>query len=185
MRRCATAWLVMAAGPALAASPATVSLRAPVRPSAAFRLPTVAVPEHPTLRVDDPRSMLRTGFGGGVVDLFPFEGGKFHLSAGPRLFGRAGRPRAVTPENLLLLPAFRGPRYARRFSPALLVGYGRTVDRGLSFGVDAGMIVGRIAAAPDRMGRLNRSRADADLQRDGEGRVRDNEVVRATALYRF
>ena len=176
----------MMAGPGLAATPATVQMSAaPAHAAAAFRLPTVIVPENPTFRVDDPRSMLRSGYGGAMVDLFPFEGGRFHFSAGPRLFGRGGRIHALTPENQLLLPAFRGPRYTRRFSPALLVGYGRPVEAGLSLGVDVGMVMGRIAATPDRIGRLNRARADMAIERGGGRRGGGNQIARVTALYRF
>ena len=177
---------MVAAAPVLAAPPVTVRLPvAAPRAPAELRLFPLADQSNPALRIDDPRSPLRSGFGGAMVDLFPIAGGKFHLSGGPRLFGRAGRRLLVQPESLRLLPAFRGLRSVRRFSPALLVGYGRTVERGLAFGIDAGLVMGRIVQTPDRLGRLNRARADAGLWRSGSRRERDNELVRMTALYRF
>lgn len=185
MRHWVAALAVIVAGAAGAEPLVTVRPAAPaVRPAAELRLHSLPDHANPALRIDDPRSRLRSGYGGSMVDLFPFEGGNFHLSGGPRLFGRAGRPRSVEPENLRLLPAFRGgPRLARRISPALLAGYGRTVERGLALGVDAGMVMGRIMQAPDRSGRLNRGRLDTPA---GRARPeRDNMVARATALYRF
>lgn len=173
------------AGPALADPPVTVRLPDAASPRAAvFRLRPLRAISNPMFRIDDPRSPLRSGFGGSMVDLFPFAGGNFHFSGGPRLFGRAGRRRSVEPENLLLLPSFRGgPKLSRRLSPAMLVGYGRTVERGLTFGIDAGLVMGRVLQTPDRLGRLNRERADAESR--GMRRGRDNEIARMTALYRF
>lgn len=185
MRRWMTL-VAMIAAPALAQTPATV--RAPAAPPLApadLRLPLLLAWSNPALRIDDPRSPLRSGYGGSMVDLFPSAGGNFHLSGGARLFGRAGRRRPIQPESLRLLPAFRGPRLARRFSPALLVGYGRTVERGLALGVDAGMVIGRIVQTPDRLGRLDRARAETGLWRETSRRERGNGLVRMTALYRF
>ena len=183
MRHAMAALAVMAAGPAWADPPATVRLPSPPRVMSALRLSVLPDRSDATLRIDHPRSLLRTGYGGSMVDLFPIAGGNFHLSGGPRLFGRAGRPRRVEPENAALLPAFRaGPKLGRRFTPALLVGYGRPVDRGLSLGVDAGVMMGRVQPMPDRLGRFNRQRLEAVV---GRGRERPNQLARVTALYRF
>ena len=185
MRLWMAALAVWGAGTAGAEPLATVHPVAHVaRPAAAYRLSSLPDHSSPALRIDDPASRLRSGYGGSMVDLFPFEGGAFHISGGPRLFGRAGRPRAIEPENLRLLPTTRGgPRLGRRFSPALLIGYGRTVDRGLALGVDAGLVMGQIMQTPDRLGRLNRRRLDAGP--GGNRQSRDNALLRATALYRF
>ena len=167
-----------------ASGPVVRASRAPAPPSD-FRLKPVTVPVDPTLRVDDPRSMLRTGFGGAMVDLFPFEGGKFHVSGGGRLFNRPGQGRVVEGEQLRPLQPFRNGmlRGGRRFSPAMLVGYGHIVDRGLALGIDAGAVMGRLGATPDRFGRLNRRRLES---LDGRGRRTSlNEIARVTALYRF
>lgn len=153
------------------------------RPSGDFRVRTIARDEHPELRVGDPRSPLRRGYGGSMIDLFPFAGGKFHLSAGSKLFGRAGRPRASVVESQRLLPGFRGPGRGRRFSPAMLVGYGGTVDRGMALGVDAGVVMGRITPGGDRLGHLNREQLPSGVWRGRRDRV--NEIARVTALYRF
>lgn len=185
MRHWVAALAIAATGSAGAEPLVTVRPPAPApRPAAEFRLNSLADHTSPALRIDDPASRLRSGYGGSMVDLFPFEGGNFHLSGGPRLFGRAGRPRSVEPENLRLLPGVRGgPRLARRFTPALLVGYGRTVERGLALGIDAGLVMGRIMQMPDRVGRFNRGRLDAVV---GRARLeRDNALARMTALYRF
>lgn len=195
----AAAILAMAAAasqPALAAdeaapvTPALVRAAASLPPQATstaspFRFRrALAADSDPTFRVDDPASLLRSGYGGALVDLFPFEGGKFHLSGGSRLFGRAGRPRQIQPESLRFLPSLRsgGPRTPRRFSPTMLVGYGQVVDQGFAVGVDAGLVMGRIGLAPDRLGRLAR-RLDAG---EGHGRRAGmNQLARVTALYRF
>ncbi len=185
MRHVTAAWLAMVAAPALAGTPAATRLAdVPARNAADLRLPKIVDQSNPALRIDDPRSPLRSGYGGSMVDLFPVAGGKFRFSAGPRLFGRAGRPRATEPESLQLLPTSRlGPRPARRFTPALLAGYGRTVDQGLALGVDAGMVMGRIVATPDRMGRFNRQRLDRVVGRSRQEHA--NALARMTALYRF
>ena len=184
MRHWVAALAVIATGSA-SAEP-LVTVRPVARPATDFRLHSLPDHSNPALRIDDPASKLRSGYGGSIVDLFPFAGGNFHFSAGPRLFGRAGRPRKIDPESLLLLPAFRasGPRMSRRLAPAMLVGYGRTVDRGLAFGIDAGLIKGKITAVPDRVGRLNRSRVSGDLAR-GRAEPPMNQLIRMTALYRF
>lgn len=176
--------------PATAApsSSPVADVRAPAPPSHAvseYRLKPATAPADPTLRIDDPRSMLQTGFGGALTDLFPISGSKFHLSAGGRLFGRAGRPRAAELEPLRPLPPFRAGmlRGGRKFSPTMLVGYGRTVERGLAFGFDAGVVMGKLGATPDRFGHFNRRRLES---LDGRGGRRPmNQIARVTALYRF
>ncbi|WP_425230492.1 hypothetical protein [Sphingomonas sp.] len=190
---------LVAAGAASAASadagaPATTTtlmvatVHAPGAPSSSnfYRLKPVVTPANATFRINDPASMLRSGYGGALVDLFPFAGGKFHISAGPRMFGRPGRWRTIEPETLRLLPAFRpgGPRMSRKFTPSMLVGYGRTVDRGLAFGVDAGFTMGRMGlSSTDRLGRLNRSRLTSLDARERRSGI--NQLMRVTALYRF
>ena len=170
---------------ASAAEPAPTAVRLPAPPASAagFRLRPIAVPTRPALRLNGPGSMMQTGFGGALVDLFPFEGGKFHLSGGGRLFGRAGRPRGPEIEPRPLQPFRAGTLRAGRRSPAMLIGYGRTVEQGLALGIDAGVVLGRVGATPDRLGRLNRRRLDAI---DGRGRrTPANGLARVTALYRF
>ena len=174
----ASAGMARADGPV-----ATVLLPAQPATAMAFRLKPVVAPTSPTFRLNDPDSMLRTGYAG-LFDLFPFQGGKFHLSGGSRLFSRTGRWRPTEPESLRYLQPFRAGslRTSRKFRPAMLVGYGRTVDQGFSLGIDAGFVKGKIGATPDRLGRLNRNR----LEPMGRGRgPAMNEVVRFTALYRF
>ena len=174
-------------GSALAAAPTTVQLPAatPHAP-AEFRLKAIVAPANPIFQIDDPRSKLATGYGGALIDLFPIAGGKLHFSAGPRLFGRAGRPHLLDSEPLRYLPAFRMPglRASRRMAPAMLVGYGRPVESGLSLGVDAGVIIGKITPTPDRVGHLNASRVATDLDR-GRPEQPMNGLMRVTALYRF
>ena len=163
---------------------ATVTL--PMQPgsASAFRLKTVVAPVDPTFRLDAPDSRLRSGYAG-MFDLFPFGGGNFRLSGGSRLFSRVGRFHSVEPESLRYLQPFRAGslRASRKFRPALLVGYGRTIDQGFSFGIDAGFVKGKIGTSPDRLGRLNRDRLDAMGGRALRGGM--NELVRMTGLYRF
>jgi hypothetical protein len=149
-----------------------------------FRLPSVVAPLDRSLRFNDPESRLRPGYAG-MVDLFPLQGGAFRVSGGSRLWSRTGRWRWIEPESLRYLQPFRygSLRASRQFRPALLVGYGRTVDRGLSLGIDAGLVKGKIGTMPDRLGRLNRERLNAlggRAMRPGM-----NELVRMTGLYRF
>lgn len=176
---------VSVSGAVLADTPAA-TVRMPTMPAPAntFRLRTVNVPASRVFRLGDPQSRLQAGYAG-MFDLFPFEGGAFRLSGGSRLFSRTGRWRAIEAEPLRYLQAFRAGslRASRKFRPALLVGYGRTVDQGLSLGIDAGLVKGRVGTSPDRLGRLSRAR----LQEIGGRAMRPgmNQVVRATALYRF
>ncbi len=182
-----TLGIVAMGGPALGAAPTSVQLSpAKPHPAAEFRLKPIAVPANPIFQVDDPRSMLATGYGGAMIDLFPIAGGKLHFSGGPRLFGRAGRPHLLDSEPLRYLPAFRMPglRASRRMAPAMLVGYGRPVENGLSLGIDAGFVIGKITPMPDRIGRLNASRVAAELDR-GQPAMPINQLMRVTALYRF
>lgn len=176
---------MLLATPALAAPPATVSLPPAAPHTTEFRLPTVVAPANHQFRLDDPQSKLGTGFGNAMVNIFPFAGGSFHFGAGPRLFGRTGRAHLTTPASQLLLPGFRMPgmRSSRRMTPAMMVGFGKPLDDGLSFGIDAGFMKGRTVMGPDRVGRLNRSRIDGEL-RHGRG-PEMNQLVRMTALYRF
>ncbi len=188
MRLGATALGVVAlGGTAWGAAPVNVQLPS-AQPHGAneFRLKPIAAPPNPIFHVDDPRSKLATGFGGAMIDLFPIAGGKLHFSGGPRLFGRAGRPHLLDSEPLRYLPAFRMPglRASRRMAPAMLVGYGRPVESGLSFGIDAGFVMGKITPMPDRIGRLNRARVATELDR-GRPAMPMNQLMRVTALYRF
>jgi hypothetical protein len=128
------------------------------------------------LRVDDPRSRLRSGFGGTLVDLYPEGEEGFHLSAGGRLSRRGTAVPAAAPDHVRALPATtRGPAWRNRFAPALLAGYDRTVADGVSVGVDAGMVAGR--TTPD----ASRLRLDRRF-RDNAGA---NGVARVTMGYRF
>lgn len=87
----------------------------------------------------------------------------------------------------MLLSAFRaaGMRATRRFSPVMLIGYGHSVERGLALGFDAGVVMGRIVQTPDRLGVLNRARANAAVWRGQRERGTMNQLARMTALYRF
>lgn len=172
-------------GVALADEPVT-TVHLPTLPPAsqAFRLHVAVAPANPNFRIDGPDSMLHSGYAG-MFDLFPFGGGAFRVSGGPRLWSRTGRFTTEQPESLRYLQPFRAGslRASRKFRPALLVGYGHTVDQGLSLGVDAGLVKGKITTGPDRLGRLNRSR----LEEMGGRALRSgmNPMMRMTALYRF
>ena len=162
----------------------TVQLPEQPASARAFRLGTVTTPVNPTFRINGADSRLQSGYAG-MFDLFPFQGGAFRLSGGPRLWSRTGRFLTTPPESLRYLQPFRSGslRASRKFRPALLVGYGRTVEQGFSLGIDAGIVKGRIGTAPDRLGRLNRSRLEAIGGRAMRPGL--NQLVRMTALYRF
>ena len=184
MRRWAATVTMLGAmlpGVATAADPASQP-SAPPRIPAEFRVPTITRDAHPELRIDDPRSPLRRGFGGSMIDL-AIGGSNFHLSAGGKLFGRAGRPRASVVESQRLLPAYRGAGRSRRFSPAMLIGYGGVVQPGLALGVDAGVVMGRITPGADRLSYLNREQLPTGAWRGRRDRI--NQIGRVTALYRF
>ena len=189
MRRLvAIAWLCAVSSPAFAGEPAGVPLPLEQAPRHAdFRLPTVIAPADPTFKVDDPASKFATGYGGSLINLFPFAGGKFHLSAGPRLFGNPGRPHLLTPESLQYLPGLRptGMLMRRRLAPAMLIGYGKPLMQGLSFGVDGGVVDGKIVQSPDRVGHFNITRANAELAGGHNDGPALNPIARVTALYRF
>lgn len=181
-------WLAVGLGcsaGAMAAEPARVRVISPApRAPVDYRIAVTPDEGDPALKVDDPRSMLRTGYGGALIDVFPWATGKFHLSAGGRLYRGNARVAAGAPESLRALPQFRaGPRLSRRVSPTLLVGYGHAVEHGLALGVDAGVVMGKVVQTPDRVGRLNRARIDAGL--NGGQANRANGLARVTALYRF
>jgi hypothetical protein len=166
------AWLVPTA--ALAGGGGADRRRAPAPTD--FRLHATATAKATPL-VDAPGGQLRTGFGNGQVELYPFAGSGFHLSAGGRLYGRTGRPRNDN-EQARLLAGTRGTglRSGRRSSPAALVGIARNVGDGLALGVDGGAALGRLDNAPSRL-RLS------GHEGGGDGRV--NEVGRVTMRYRF
>lgn len=182
----ALAMVVASASGAAIAGESVVSVQLPAQPApaTAFRLKTVVAPVDPTFRLNAPDSRLQSGYAG-MFDLFPFGGGAFRLSGGSRLWSRVGRFRTTEPESLRYLQSFRAGslRASRKFRPALLMGYGRTVDQGLSLGVDAGIVKGKIGTSPDRLGRLNRERLEALGGRAMRGGM--NQLVRMTALYRF
>lgn len=172
-------------GSAMAAEPTRVRVTPPTpRAPIEYRIAVAPDEGNPALKVDDPRSMLRTGYGGALIDVFPWSAGKFHLSAGGRLYRGNGRVAAGAPESLRAMPPLRaGPRISRRVSPTLLVGYGKAVEHGLALGVDAGVVMGKVVQTPDRVGRLNRSRIDAGLTQGQADHA--NGLARVTALYRF
>lgn len=144
-----------------------------------FRLHTIAL--SPGTQVDDPGSRLRTGFGNAMVDLFPFGDGLFHLSAGTRLYGRARRPHLSDPDRDRLLsgPRWMGPRFQRKSIPVAMMGIGHTVEHGLAFGLDTGVVFGELLSAPYRFGQSQRARMGMAR---GSG---INQLTRATMLFRF
>lgn len=117
----------------------------PVSPE--FRLRVVVPPSDANWRMQGAEALTHGGGGGALVDFYPFDN-RFHLSAGGRLFSRDAA-RSTDPASLQLLPASRVPGVRRRFTPAMLMGYSHENARGLSLGLDAGMMMGQSNPSPD------------------------------------
>jgi len=173
-----------AASAAIGGEPARVAPPAHIRAIASdARLgPAVPVLDH-RLRLDDPAGQVRHGFGGTLVDLFPFESSRFHLSAGGRLFGRPRANRALDERGLLATPRAGGGGMrsgGRRFAPALLMGIGEAAGGGVELGVDAGVVMG---PAMERGARMPRG---ARLGGSDRGAPHGpNGIARMTVEYRF
>ena len=140
-------------------------------------------PSKPAPVVDGPDGRLRTGFGGSLVGMYPVAGSGIHLSAGGRLFGRAGRPSGLDPEGEHLLAVPRGSGVStsrggrRRPSPAMLVGVDHPVGNGLTLGVDGDAALGGMYRSAGRLGRPQ--------FRDGASPGRVNQMGRVTMSLRF
>lgn len=181
--RVAIAAAVMAAG--LLAQSASAADRAwtvtsmtavPVGADLRLRVLTVQSAD-PAVDVNNETSRLRKGFGGSMIDYFPFGGDGFHLSGGGRMISR---PASLFRDPLLYAPRGGGFRSSRRLTPAVMMGYSRQVDRGLTMGVEAGMMMGHLDSSyysivrPSRLGRLS----------SGDGGA-TNQVARMTMAFRF
>jgi hypothetical protein len=143
-----------AVSPAMAGDPAPIGGVRLVQPVSIpvlsdFRLRVVLPPSDSAWRMQGPQSLARRGTAGALVDFYPFDE-HFHLSAGGRMFSRAGA-RSTDPASLQLLPAFRVPgvRAGRKFTPTMLMGYSSTGASGLALGVDAGVLMGQSDPTPD------------------------------------
>ena len=166
--------------PALAAdkawtmrSPAAV----PVGTDLRLRVLTVQSAD-PAVDVNSEASRLRKGFGGSMSDFFPLGTDGFHLSSGGRMNSRLTSPFH---DNLLLYaPRGGGFRSSRRLTPAMTLGYSRRVDRGLTMGVESGMVMGHLdsnyysVVHPSRFGHLGQ-----------DGASHANAVARMTMAYSF
>ena len=170
----------MASAAARAAEPAA---RGRARAPADYRLHAAPAPSKPAPVVDGPDGRLRTGFGGSLVGMYPVAGSGVHLSAGGRLFGRAGGSGGLEPEGERLLAIPRGSGVGtgrggrRRPSPAMLVGVDRPVADGLTLGVDGGAALGGMYRSAGRLG--------GSHVRDGASSGRVNQMGRVTMSLRF
>ena len=172
------------ANPALAANkawPSAAITGVPVGADLRLRVLTVQSAD-PAVNVNDETSRLRKGFGGSMIDYFPFGADGFHISGGGRMVTRA---RPVPGDNptaqLLYAPRQTGLRPSRRLTPAMTMGYSKQMEHGLTLGVEGGVLMGHLdssycsVARPSRSGRLN-----AD---DGGGAV--NQIGRVTVAMHF
>lgn len=144
---------------------------APARPAPVFRLgqlPTVHLRTGPI----GAAKRLRAAPGSGMVELLPFDRGRFHLLAGGRI---AGRMRGSDAERgrLIALPRGTGARLARRYAPMVTMGVQRTLIGRTSLGIDSGVALGRLDAPPLQANRID----------PAEGRA--NAIGRVTLRYRF
>ena len=132
----------------------------------------------PAVNIDNEASRLRKGFGGSMIDYFPFGIDGFHLSSGSRM-----NSRLISPfhDNLLLYaPRGGGLRSSRRLTPAMTMGYSRQLQHGLTMGVEGGMVMGHLDSAYYSALRAPRS------NRLGDGGAHaSNPVARMTVAYSF
>ena len=168
----------------LAATPAHAADRAGFSPLAAMpvgadlRLHVLAIEAAPA-SVDT--SSLRKGFGGSMIDYFPLGNDGFHISAGTRMTSRNAYINSSQDERLSQL-LFSSSRFGRRFSgratPAMTVGWSKEVEKGLTFGLEAGAMKGHL----DRgyYGAMHPMR-----YRLGGGGRPTNELARMTVAFRF
>ncbi len=131
----------------------------------------------PAVDVNNEASRLRKGFGGSMIDYFPFGSDGFHLSSGGRMMSRLSSPFH---DQLLYAPRGGGIRSSRRLTPAMMMGYSRQLQHGLTMGVEGGIVMGHLdnnyysVIRPARSNRLNEG-----------GRSNENPVARMTVAYSF
>ena len=131
----------------------------------------------PAVNIDNEASRLRKGFGGSMIDYFPFGIDGFHLSSGGRMTNRLSSPFH---DQLRYAPRGVGLRSSRRLTPAMTMGYSRRLEHGLTMGVEGGMAMGHLdsnyysALRPVRSYRLGEG-----------GRSTNNPVARMTLAYNF
>ena len=133
----------------------------------------------PAVNIDNEASRLRKGFGGSMIDYFPFGIDGFHLSGGGRMTNRGP---SVFHDNLLLYAPRQGGyrSSSRHLTPALTMGYSKQVEHGLTMGIEGGMVMGHLDSSyysvvhPSRFGRVS-----------NEGIGSGNAVARLTAAFRF
>ncbi len=131
----------------------------------------------PAMNIDNEASRLRKGFGGSMIDYFPFGIDGFYLSSGGRMTSRLSSPFH---DQLLYAPRSGGLRSSRHLTPAMTMGYSRQVQHGLTMGVEGGMVMGHLDSNYYSALRAPRS------NRLGEGgRNTSNPVARMTVAYSF
>ncbi len=184
MRIWATAAAVMAAGLLAQSASAADKAWTMLSPTAVpvgtdLRLRVLSVQSaDPAVDIDNQASRLRKGFGGSMIDYFPFGGEGFHLSTGGRMSTRLSSP--FRNSQLLYAPRGFGIHGSRRLTPAMTMGYSKQVEHGLTMGVESGMLMGHLDSSyysvvhPSRLGRVSEN---------GGGTA--NPVARLTAAYRF
>ena len=132
--------------------------------------------------VNDAGSRLRKGFGGSMIDYYPFAADGFFVAAGGRMTTRMTAPPKDGPAaRLLNAPRPSGYRSSRHLTPALTMGYSKQIDRGLTMGVEGGVLMGHFDSSyysvvrPSARGRIGTV--------DDRGTA--NQVARMTVAYHF
>jgi hypothetical protein len=144
------------------------------------------------------RGKLKLGNYGAMADVYPFGGG-FRVSGGARYAENRLRIRAmpggsVTVGNTLYTPAqigtLDGDITTRKFEPLVTIGYGGTVAKGLSLGIDAGVMfqgtpkISPLTSSTGFVSPADLAKERANIQDDIHG-YKYYPVLQASLGYRF
>jgi len=144
------------------------------------------------------RGKLKLGNYGAMADVYPFGGG-FRISGGARYAENRLRLRAmpstsVTVGNTIYTPAqigtLDGDITTRKFEPLVTMGYGGTVTKGLSLGIDAGVMfqgtpkMSPLTSSTGFVSSVDLANERAQIQDDIHG-YKYYPVLQASLGYRF
>jgi hypothetical protein len=144
------------------------------------------------------RGKLKLGNYGAMADVYPIGGG-FRISGGARYAENRLRLRAmpstsVTVGNTIYTPAqigtLDGDITTRKFEPLVTMGYGGTVTKGLSLGIDAGVMfqgtpkISPLTSSTGFVSSVDLANERAQIQDDIHG-YKYYPVLQASLGYRF